>query len=241
MNQWNQLTDIFGCNRNNESIPECAADNICIAWPSILRCIKKEFDSTARQKVLDFGCGGGLFCCELFKLGFEVTGYDQSDKLVKAAQVNTPEEITITASHIIAALNGKYDLITAIMVLQFVEDIESTISNLLSILEPNGLFVYAVFNPKFIEANLDNSIFIGFKNEPTGYMELKKDIKIQCYSRTESEYRSIFGKLGYEEVYIDYPKFTDEFLSKHKMPFSTQNSEYLIQAFRRSHAPIEIR
>lgn len=182
-----------------------------------------------------------MFCCELFKLGFEVTGYDQSDELAKAAQANTPEEITITDSHIIAAQNGKYNLITAIMVLQFVEDIEPTINNLLSMLEPNGLFVYAVFNPKFIEENLDNSIFTGFKNNPAGYMELKKDIKIQCYSRTESKYRSIFGKLGYEEVYIDYPKFTGEFLSKHKMPFSTQNSEYLIQAFRRNHTPVGIR
>ena len=233
MNQWNQLTDIFGCNRDNESIPECAADNICIAWPSILRCIKKECDSTARQKVLDFGCGGGLFCCELFKMGFEVTGYDQSEELAKAAQANTPEAVTITDSKIIAAQKGKYDLITAIMVLQFVEDIKSTISNLLSILEPNGLFVCVVFNPKFIEENSDNSIFVGFKNNLTGFMELKKGIKIRCYSRTDSEYRSVFKKLGYEEVYIDYPKFTEEFLDKYKMPFSTENSEYLIQAFRR--------
>lgn len=240
MSQWNQLTDIFGCNRNNESIPECAADNIYIAWPSIIRCIKKEFDSTARQKVLDFGCGGGSFCCELFKMGFEVTGYDQSEELAQAAQVNTPEEITITDSSIIAEQKGKYDLITAIMVLQFIEDIDSAISNLLSILAPNGLFVYAVFNPKFIEENLDNSVFTGFKNSPTGYMELKKGIKIKCYNRTDSEHRSIFEKLGYEEVYIDYPEFTEEFLSKYKMPFSTQNSEYLIQAFRRNHTPIGI-
>ena len=124
------------------------------------------------------------------------------------------------------------------MVLQFIEDIESTISNLLSILEPNGLLVCAVFNPKFIEENSNNRIFVGFKNNKTGYMELKKGIKIKCYSRTDSEYRSIFGKLGYEEVYIDYPEFTEEFLSKYKMPFSTQNSEYLIQAFRKNHTRI---
>lgn len=232
MNQWNQLTDVFGCKRDKESIPECAADNICIAWPSITSCINNTFDKITRQKALDFGCGGGAFCSELCEMGFEVTGYDQSEELAKAAQANTPKEVTITDSSSIAAQKGKYDLITSVMVLQFVEDIEATIMDILSLLEPGGLFVYAVFNPAFIEENLHNSIFTGFQENQTGYMELKEGVKIKCFSRTDSAYRAIFDNLGFKEVYLDYPEFSEEFLNKYKMPFSTKNPEYLIQGFR---------
>lgn len=231
--QWNQLSDIFSCTCEDESIPECAADNICIAWPSIKKCIKNGFENRARPKVLDFGCGGGLFCKELYRMGFDVTGYDPSEELAKAAQFNTPPEVTVTDSATIAAQNGKYNIITSIMVLQFIDDIESTISNILSLLEPGGLVVYAVFNPSFIEANLIDSIFTGFDKSQMGYMELKKGVKIKCYSRTELEMRSVFDKFGYEEIYLDYPEFTEDFLRKYKLPFSIKHSEYLIQAFRK--------
>lgn len=232
MNQWDQLTDIFGCKWTEDAIPGCVADNICIAWPSIINCIKKVFDKPTRLNVLDFGCGGGLFCRKLYEMGFEVTGYDESEALIKTARVNTPQEVTITNSRTIAAQKGKYDLITSIMVFQFINDIDSTIKNIVSLLKPNGLIVYAVFNTKFIKENSNNKVFTGFTNNQTGYMELKKGVKIPVFNRSESEYRYLFEKFGYKEVYLDFPAFTEEFLDKYKMPFSTKNSEYLIQAFR---------
>lgn len=232
MNQWDQLTDIFGCKWTEDAVPEYAADNICIAWPSIINCIEKVFDKPTRLNVLDFGCGGGLFCRKLYEMGFDVTGYDESKGLIKTARVNTPKEVTITNSSTIAAQKGRYDLITSIMVFQFIYDIDATIKNIISLLKSNGLIVYAVFNPKFIKANSNNNVFTGFTNNQTGYMELKKGVKIPVFNRSASEYRYLFEKLGYKEVYLDFPAFTEEFIDKYKMPFSTKNSEYLIQAFR---------
>jgi len=234
MNHWNQLSDIFGCSWNEDTIPECAADNICIAWPSIINGIKKEFDGPiCRLNVLDFGCGGGLFCRKLHEMGFNVTGYDESEELIKKAKNNTPKEITITSSSTITSQNGKYDLLTSLMVLQFIEDIDSTINNIISLLKPNALIIYAVFHPKFIEENSENNVFTGFTNNQTGYMELKKGVRVPVYIRTESEYRNLFKKYGYEETYLDLPAFTEEFLNKYKMPFSTDYPEYLIQGFKR--------
>ena len=174
-----------------------------------------------------------MFCRKLHEMGFAVTGYDQSEELVAAARVNTPEGVTVTNSAALAAQRGKYDLITSVMVLQFIDDIEATIEKIISLLKPNGLIVYAVFNPGFIEENSNNTVFTGFANSRTGYMELKKGVKIPVCSRTDTEYRDIFERFGYKEIYLDFPAFTAEFLEKYKMPFSTQNPEYLIQAFRR--------
>lgn len=230
MSQWNNMADIFGSAGIDNVIPECVADNICIAWPSIIRCIEKEFSNSTHSSVLDFGCGGGLFCKKLFELGFDVTGYDDSEELVKIAQINTPKEVTITDT--IAIQKRRYDLISSIMVFQFIINIDSIINSIISLLKPNGLIIFAVFNPKFIEENSTNKVFTEFDSYRQGYMELKKGIKVPVYNRTEVEYRKLFEAAGFEEVYVDYPAFTKEFLSKYKMPYSTKYPEYLIQAFR---------
>jgi SAM-dependent methyltransferase len=235
MNPWNQLADEFGHKRDDEEIPEYAADNVCIAYPSIIRCIQNRFNQPLGKKALDFGCGGGLFCEELLAMGFEVTGYDSSEALVKAARMNTSKKVNITDSWAIAS-QSRYDLIASVMVLQFIEDIERTIADITSLIQPNGLVIYAVFNPNFIEDNLNGSIFSGFQSRSTGYMELKEGIKVKCHSRNNSEYHSLFKALGYEEVYLDYPEFTGEFLQQFKVPFATRYSEYLIQAFKRNDA-----
>ena len=233
MNQWNQLTDVFGCKWTEDAIPECAADNICIAWPSIIHCIEKVFDKPSRLKALDFGCGGGLFCRKLHEMGFAVTGYDESEDLVEAARVNIPEGVTVTNSATLAAQRGRYDLITSIMVLQFVEDIDPAVEKIISLLKPDGLLVHAVFNPEFIEENSGNPVFTGFEDGRAGYMELRKGVRIPVCNRTGSEYRDIFERFGCKEIYRDLPHFTAEFLGKYTMPFSTEKPEYLIQAFRR--------
>jgi SAM-dependent methyltransferase len=234
MSQWDQLADIFGCKWNESSIPECAADNICIAWPSIINCIEKVSSKPSRLIALDFGCGGGLFCRKLYEMGFDVTGYDDSEELIKIARANNPEDVTITNSNTILDQKAKYDLLTSIMVFQFINDIDSMIKNIISLLKPNGLIIYAVFNPEFIKENSGNKVFTDLTNNQTGYLELKKEVKIPFFIRTASEYRHTFEKLGFKEVYLDFPAFTEEFLEKYKMPFSTKNSEFLIQAFRRS-------
>ncbi len=117
------------------------------------------------------------------------------------------------------------------MVFQFIDDISSTIDDIISLLKPGGMVIYAVFNPKFIRDNLNSDVFTKVPENGKVYMELKKGIKIPFNNRKDSDYRYIFEKKNYKEVYIDYPKFTEEFLKKYNMPFSTKYSEYLIQAF----------
>ncbi|MGV1099580.1 class I SAM-dependent methyltransferase [Thiovibrio sp. JS02] len=236
MNQWNQLTDIFGRGWDQDTIPECAADNICIAWPSLIACIDRAFAGRFSGKALDFGCGGGLFCRKLHEMGFAVTGYDEAAELLESARRNTPPEVTLTASGAEAARNGKYELITSIMVLQFIADIDSTTERIASLLKPGALTVHAVFNPEFLKANSGSRVFSGFSSGGAGFMELKEGIRIPVHNRTAAEYRRIFAKYGCEEVYLDYPPFSEEFLDQYRMPFATEQPEYLVQAFRNASA-----
>ena len=234
-NQWNELTDIFGCTWNEETIPETAADNICIAWPSIINGIEQSLSNKEDIVALDYGCGGGLFCRQLHSMGFQVTGYDQSEALIKSAQFNVPAGVTITNDTNVIESGQKYDLVTAIMVLQFIDNIEEVIATIAKTLNKDGLIIYAVFNPAFVHDNMgDNQLFIPSSRHDIAYMELKPGIQIPFYIRSDMEYRRLFNQLGMEEIYRDLPPFTADFIEQYGVPFSTLHSEFLIQAFRKS-------
>ncbi|MCX5876138.1 MAG: class I SAM-dependent methyltransferase [Deltaproteobacteria bacterium] len=235
MNQWDTLTDIFGCRWDEAEIPACAADNICIAWPSMLSGVDRTFPEKASLSVLDFGCGGGLFCRCLHGLGHTVTGYDRSEELVKVAQGNVPPEVLVTSNRTVIEGAAKYDLITSIMVLPFIEDLHGVLGTLARLVKGNGVIIQAVFHPEFVMDNFKtNRLVTDFSSETnSGFLELEKGVKIPVHIRSESEYRQAYSRYGLAEIYRDSPPFSQEFLAKYQMPFSTRYPEYLIQAFGR--------
>ena len=46
--------------------------------------------------LLDIGCGGGLLCESMAKLGAKVTGVDATPASIEAAQAHKPENLDIT-------------------------------------------------------------------------------------------------------------------------------------------------
>lgn len=233
INPWDKLISVFGCRWDEEEIDAGLADNILIAWPSIIHGIERHFRTTSRLYVLDFGCGGGLFCRELYRLGNYVTGYEPSEKLLEAARLNVPGQVCITNSKTVLEAPSKYDIISSIMVSQFISNIDSVIVQLLNALRPGGLFIQAVFNPLFVlHVNNRDRLFKGFNGGTNkGVMEMKAGVEIPLYIRSRSNYCQLFSDLGYEEVYYDCPHFTREYLAKYRVPFSTDEPEFLIQGF----------
>ena len=66
-------------------------------------------------KVLDIGCGGGLLCEPMARLGAEVTGIDPSEKNIKTASVHAGEqELAIdyraTTAEALAAAGERFDV-----------------------------------------------------------------------------------------------------------------------------------
>lgn len=232
-NQWNELVDIFGHTGNDDQIPETAADNILIAWPSIIKGIQQAWPDTHDLAALDYGCGGGLFCRRLHSMGFQVTGYDPSEALIKSAQGHVPPDIRISNDTRVFATDQQYALLTSIMVLQFIDNIEEVIASLCKTLDQNGILIYAVFNPAFVYDNMgEDQMFVPSNRQDVAYMELKPGVRIPFYIRSDEDYRSLFKKYGMQETYHDMPPFTAGFIEQYGVSFSTQHAEFLIQAFR---------
>lgn len=240
MNQWDMLSGYFDTHKGAAEINPGAADNILIAWPSVLRGIQMVQLNGQDLKALDYGCGGGSFAAELRKHGYSVVGCDSSPAMVAVAKKNLGDEISFyecDSSQIKDIKETPFDLITGIMVFQFVEDIMTCIKDLDGALKSGGVFAFAVFNPDYVKYNHGaGKLFDGFEmpDYPArGYMCLSESTKIPVFVRTITEYDEVFNSIGYHQVYADTPLFTTAFLKQYPTNDDTSCPEYLVLSYQK--------
>ena len=107
----------------------------------------------ADRSALDVGCGAGLLCEPLARLGAEVTGVDAAPENVAAASAHAEAmglDIRYMAGEVGAldfgGFGGQFDLVTAMEVLEHVADKRAFIAALEARLAPGGLLVLSTPN-----------------------------------------------------------------------------------------------
>jgi cyclopropane fatty-acyl-phospholipid synthase-like methyltransferase len=84
-----------------------------------VRWLKKRFDLGEGSRVIDFGCGPGLYTSRLARLGAEVTGIDFSSRSIEhARKCASREDLDVTyieADYLDFQADSPFDLITMIM------------------------------------------------------------------------------------------------------------------------------
>lgn len=103
----------------------------------------------AGKSALDVGCGAGLLCEPLARLGAEVTGVDASAENTQAAAAHADGaglDIRYVPGELSAAGLGQFDLVTSMEVIEHVEDKAAFVAQLVAHLAPNGLMVLSTPN-----------------------------------------------------------------------------------------------
>ncbi|MCP5084244.1 MAG: bifunctional 2-polyprenyl-6-hydroxyphenol methylase/3-demethylubiquinol 3-O-methyltransferase UbiG [Alphaproteobacteria bacterium] len=101
--------------------------------------------------VLDIGCGGGLLCEPMVRLGAEVTGIDPAEKNIKTASVHASEQAlnidyrAITAEEL-AQDGKKFDIVLNMEVVEHVADVDLFMATSASLVKPGGLMFAATLN-----------------------------------------------------------------------------------------------
>lgn len=108
-------------------------------------------DALRGLKLLDVGCGGGLLAEPLARLGATVTGLDASAETIAVARAHAAESglaIAYKASSVEELAEGKarFDVITALEIVEHVADRASFIAALAKLLKPDGLLLMATLN-----------------------------------------------------------------------------------------------
>ena len=123
----------------------------------IIRQIKKNFEiSDSKEqpltslKILDIGCGGGLMCEPLARLGAEVTGIDAVEKNIKSAQIHA-EQNNLKIKYMLNAveelsIKNKYDVILNLEVIEHVDNQKVFISKSCDLVNDGGLMFIATIN-----------------------------------------------------------------------------------------------
>jgi 2-polyprenyl-6-hydroxyphenyl methylase/3-demethylubiquinone-9 3-methyltransferase len=108
------------------------------------------------KRVVDVGCGGGIFAEALAGLGADVTGIDLSEKGVGVARLHQYESGTDVDYRLVAAetlaleMPAAFDVVTCLELLEHVPEPASTVAACSALVRPGGIVVFSTIsrNPK---------------------------------------------------------------------------------------------
>ena len=104
-------------------------------------------------KVLDIGCGGGLVCEPLSRLGADVTGIDASSKNIEVARIHAKKSGLkikyFNTSPEKKEVNEKFDVILNLEVVEHVENLDLFLKSSSDLLKKNGIMFIATINRTF--------------------------------------------------------------------------------------------
>ncbi len=133
-------------------------------------------------KILDVGCGGGIICEPLARLGAKVTGIDFAPNNIIAAKIHSKKnklKINYINKDIEKSkLDEKFDIILMFEVLEHLDNWKETIKNIKKNLNKNGLIIISTINrnlfSKLFAINIAENILNWI---PKGTHDYKKLIK----------------------------------------------------------------
>jgi SAM-dependent methyltransferase len=222
-NPWDRLSDYFDTSKDEGEIPAGAADNILIAWPVFFGFIAAHMSTLRGTRVLDYGCGAGSFTYRLGTYGYLVTGIDSSSAMIANATRTYGDTVDFRVGD--AALLRElppFALITSIMALQFVADIEPLLADFAAALETEGHLIFAVHNPAYHSGET---------------LRFSNGVTVPIYIRSAAEYRALAGRAGFEPLLEEYPPFTEEFIARYPSYAGRPAPEYLILGYRKGGTP----
>jgi 2-polyprenyl-6-hydroxyphenyl methylase/3-demethylubiquinone-9 3-methyltransferase len=102
-------------------------------------------------RFLDIGCGGGLLCEPMARLGAEVVGVDPSETNIEVARLHAAESrVTIdyraSTAEDLADAGEKFDVVLNMEVVEHVADVGLFVARCAEMVKPGGLMFVATIN-----------------------------------------------------------------------------------------------
>jgi SAM-dependent methyltransferase len=104
----------------------------------------------AGRRILDAGCGAGPLLAALRHRGAIVTGFDKSARMLELARQRLGDDADLHVAELGTPLpfpDGRFDDVTASLVLHYLEDWGPALAELRRVLQPGGRLIVSVDHP----------------------------------------------------------------------------------------------
>ncbi len=99
------------------------------------------------KRLLDFGCGTGIYAKLLTRMGANVSGFDISSEMLAIAKKENPSLDLKLGSGYKIPFREKFDIVQASLVLDHVKYWNRALAEVHKVLKNDGTFVFSVGNP----------------------------------------------------------------------------------------------
>jgi len=101
--------------------------------------------------VIDVGCGGGLVCEPLARLGADVTGIDADENAIAVAQDHARRQglninYDAKTTEDVIAQNKQYDIVLALEIIEHVNNPNDFVHECFQLCKPGGLVIFSTLN-----------------------------------------------------------------------------------------------
>lgn len=102
-------------------------------------------------RLLDIGCGGGLLCEPMARLGATIVGADASTTNIEVAKIHAAEmgiaiDYRATTAEALADAGEQFDIVLNMEVVEHVSDVDLFMSETAKMVKPQGLMFVATIN-----------------------------------------------------------------------------------------------
>ena len=172
---------------------------------SHFKVLNKKSKPLSSLRFLDIGCGGGLVCEPLCRLGADITGIDASSKNIEVAKIHAKKSKLkikyLNTSPEKNEVNGKFDVVLNLEIVEHVENLDLFLKSASRVLKKNGIMFVATINRTFesyIKAIIGAEYILRWL--PVGTHDWQKFLK-------PDEIEKEFIKLDLSKVNLDGLKF----------------------------------
>lgn len=137
------------------------------------------------KRILDAGCGDGLYSAWLAEQGGDVTGIDFSTQMVEVARDRYGNDVDFEQADLtdeIPAEDGSFDLVLCQHVFSHLPDLDSALSEFARVLRPGGELVLSTHHP------FHDFLVTREEEYPSTYEALELDLDPLVVTDTESPY-----------------------------------------------------
>lgn len=197
-------------------------------YDHIAEAVMEEIGTGGR--LLDIGCGTGLFIRRYLQFGGSVTGIDISSGMIRrAVQLFPTEQFLVGNAEHIPFQSGSFDSVSSLLAFSYLSRPEKTLTDCLRILRPGGRLAVCTLGKNIFTSGLPALFTIGEK------MKIRR-VGVGRFTEhyyTAAEMYSLLEKTGYTEISISkcsfaHFSFVDPIFSiaKRVEPFIEEKAPY---------------